>query len=137
MAKVSLHLLRELYSESVKILGNSYAPYSNFHVGAAVLMENDRGERKMFTGTNVENASYGLTVCAERVALLKGVSEGYRRVVALSLVAESDGEIKEVVPCGACLQVMAEFGDENLPVYNGAKVFKLGDLLPHTFNLRV
>lgn len=127
--------LKELYTEALRVVENAYAPYSRFRVGAAVLMENDRGERKVFTGVNVENSSYGLTVCAERVAIFKGVSEGYRRLIAVSLVAVKDGEVLPVLPCGACRQVMWEFGDEGVPVYNGERTFRLGDLLPGGFRL--
>ncbi len=128
-------ILQELYERATVSVENAYAPYSRFRVGAAVLMENDRGERRVFTGVNVENSSYGLTVCAERVAVFKGVSEGYRRLLALSLVAVKDGETLSVLPCGACRQVMWEFGDENTPVYDGEKVHRLGDLLPGGFRL--
>ncbi len=129
-------ILQELYERATGSVENAYAPYSRFRVGAAVLMENDRGERRVFTGVNVENSSYGLTVCAERVAVFKGVSEGYRRLLALALVAVKDGETLPVLPCGACRQVMWEFGDENTPVYDGEKVHRLGDLLPGGFRLR-
>jgi len=128
-------VLQELYERAVKSVENAYAPYSRFRVGAAVLMENDRGERRAFTGVNVENSSYGLTVCAERVAVFKGVSEGYRKLLALSLVAVKDGETLPVLPCGACRQVMWEFGNGDTPVYDGEKVYRLGDLLPGGFRL--
>ncbi len=128
-------ILQELYERATVSVENAYAPYSRFRVGAAVLMENDRGERRVFTGVNVENSSYGLTVCAERVAVFKGVSEGYRRLLAIALAAVKDGETMPVLPCGACRQVMWEFGDENTPVYDGEKVHRLGDLLPGGFRL--
>ena len=81
---------------------NAYAPYSGFKVGAAVLGESG----KICMGCNVENASYGLTVCAERVAIQKAVSEGERHIRAIAIAA---GEHEIARPCGACLQVMREF----------------------------
>ena len=86
-------------------LNHAYAPYSRFPVGAALLAEDGR----VFTGCNVENASFGLTLCAERVALGKAVSEGVRRFKAVAIVAE---KLKPCPPCGACRQVLAEFGPE-------------------------
>ncbi len=127
--------LKDLYAEALKAVENAYAPYSRFMVGAAALMENEAGERRIFTGANVENSSYGLTVCAERVAVFKGVSEGYRRLIALSLVAVKDGDVLPVLPCGACRQVMWEFGDGDVPIYNGERTFRLGQLLPGGFRL--
>lgn len=127
--------LKSLYAEAVRVVENAYAPYSRFKVGAAVLMENDRGERRVFTGVNVENASYGLTVCAERVAVFKGVSEGYRKVIALSLLAVKDGEVVPVLPCGACRQVLWEFAEGDTPIYNGERTYSLGELLPGGFRL--
>jgi cytidine deaminase len=88
---------------------NAYAPYSNYAVGAAVL----GGSGKVYMGSNVENASYGLTVCAERVAILKAVSEGEREIEAVAVCA---GEHEPSSPCGACLQVMAEFAPKGKPL---------------------
>ncbi len=81
----------------------AYAPYSRYAVGAAVLTRAGR----IFTGCNIENATYGATVCAERVALWKAVSEGERDLVAIAVVTENGGS-----PCGICRQVMAEFGPD-------------------------
>ncbi len=108
---------------------NSYAPYSGYRVGAAVLGESG----KMYTGVNVENASYGLTVCAERVAIWKAVSEGERRIVAVAVSTEDGG-----TPCGACRQVMAEFGSPDMPVLvcdaeSLRRRFTLSELLPAAF----
>lgn len=83
--------------------GASYAPYSKFPVGAAV--QSESGE--VFTGCNVENASYGLTICAERVAVFKAVAAGHRQLVAAAIVTPS-----KAAPCGACRQVLAEFGPD-------------------------
>jgi cytidine deaminase len=109
---------------------NAYAPYSKFKVGAALLTT----DNKITLGCNIENASYGLTVCAERVAIFKAVSEGYKKFKAIAVVT-SDGSY----PCGACLQVMAEFAP-NLTVIisNGkgkTKTLKLKQLLTSPFKL--
>ena len=88
----------------------SYSPYSQFAVGAALLTDGG----KVYTGCNVENASYGMTICAERVAVLKAVSEGHRKFKALAVVG---GRGKAVPPCGACLQVLAEFCSPDFPIY--------------------
>ncbi|MGB9802837.1 cytidine deaminase [Desulfofundulus sp.] len=111
----------------------AYAPYSGFRVGAAILTS----EGRLYTGCNIENASYGLTVCAERVALFKAVSNGERRFAALAVI--SDGE-DYCIPCGACRQVLAEFGSE-IQVYmcnhRGDYIVKtLAELLPMTFKLK-
>jgi cytidine deaminase len=81
---------------------NSYAPYSQFNVGAAILTADGR----IFTGANVENASLGLTMCAERVALGAAISAGVRSIVAIAVAGEGPGGI---LPCGACRQALAEF----------------------------
>ncbi|MQL54751.1 cytidine deaminase [Acidianus ambivalens] len=111
---------------------NSYAPYSDLHVGAAIVTE----DGKIFTGTNIENSSYGLSICAERVAVFNAVSNGYRKFKKIAVIT-SDG--KGIMPCGACRQVLAEFS-ENMEVITLDKDgnvirFKLNDLLPHAFRL--
>jgi cytidine deaminase len=111
---------------------NSYAPYSNIHVGAAIVTE----DGKIFTGTNIENSSYGLSICAERVAVFNAVSNGYRKFKKIAIIT-SEG--KGIMPCGACRQVLAEFS-ENMEVITLDKEgnvirFKLNDLLPHAFRL--
>jgi cytidine deaminase len=111
-------------------MDNAYAPYSKFRVGAAVLT---RGG-VIYTGVNVENASYGLTVCAERVAVFKSVSEGGRDITRVAIVSSS-GE--HTYPCGACRQVLNEFG-KDMKVVLGDKggntiIVPLSDLLPHSF----
>ena len=110
---------------------NAYAPYSNFKVGAALLASDGR----VFTGCNVENATYGLTVCAERVALWKAVSEGEREFVAVAVVA--DGE-RPPSPCGACRQLLWEFCDDieviTANLRGGRQSYHLSELLPHPFD---
>lgn len=110
----------------------AYAPYSKFRVGAAVLCPDGR----IFTGCNVENASYGLTVCAERTAVLKAVSEGASGFDAITICADTDDP---VTPCGACRQVLAEFNPDMTVVCcntSGKKsVYPLSELLPNLFRL--
>ena len=111
----------------------AYAPYSRFLVGAALLSTDGR----IFTGCNVENASYGATICAERTALVKAVSEGCREFEALALVT---AERPPVTPCGMCRQVLAEFAP-GLRVYLAStsgphSTVSLARLLPRAFRLR-
>lgn len=111
----------------------SHSPYSNFKVGAAVMT--NTGE--IFTGTNVENASYGLTICAERNAIAAMVSKlGAAKIAAVAVVAEHDNP---VTPCGACLQVIAEFAAENCAIIaesGGKAVIKpFLELFPSPFSL--
>lgn len=113
---------------------NAYAPHSRFAVGAALLCRT--GE--IVTGVNVENASYGLSICAERVAIAKAVSEGLREFAAMAVVVGGD---ERPIPCGACCQVLAEFCGPDLPLYlscAGAEpeVRTLGELLPTPFTLK-
>jgi cytidine deaminase len=111
----------------------AYAPYSRFRVGAAILAGGER-----FAGVNVENASYGLTVCAERVAVGAAVAAGARRIDAIAIAS---GTREPTPPCGACLQVLAEFGGPELPVVlagAGGRVVEttLGELMPRAFGRR-
>ena len=109
----------------------AYAPYSKFCVGAAVMDE----AGTIYTGCNVENVSYGLTVCAERIALFNALSQGSRRFTALALCAP-----ERVTPCGACRQVIAEFCDADLPIAlttpegEETQVVRFGDLFPNPFD---
>jgi len=120
----------ELVRRAVEARARAYAPYSGFAVGAALLAEDGR----IFTGCNVENASFGLTVCAERVALFKAVSEGAREFVALAVAC---GE-SPCAPCGACRQVLYEFAPDLLVIMadGRGKLLtrkKLSELLPWGF----
>jgi len=117
-----------LIAKAMEARKKAYAPYSHFAVGAALLARSGR----IYTGCNVENASYGLSVCAERVAVFKAVSEGERNFEAMAVVTENG-----VTPCGACRQVLMEFGDDiqvivadEADVY---RVFVLPELLPEAF----
>ena len=125
----------QLIEKAVEAAKKSYAPYSKLHVGAALLVA---GKKRIITGVNVENASYGLTICAERAALAAAVSAGYRRFEAIAVAVSGK---KSVVPCGACLQALAEFCKPDLIVFAATaarpakvKIFKLRDLLPYVFN---
>ncbi len=109
---------------------NAFAPYSNFKVGAAV----ETAGGKIFIGCNVENASYGLTVCAERVAIWKAVSEGERDFISLAVVADTD---ELTPPCGACRQIIWEFcGDIPVTMANlqgQSETLQMSELLPKAF----
>ena len=100
---------KELIAAACAARENAYAPYSNYKVGAAILVENGR----IFSGANVENVSYGLSICAERTAVFKAVSEGARKILAVAICTANAGS-----PCGACRQVLAEFGGD-IPVWYG------------------
>ena len=101
----------KLVGRAAEALEHAHAPYSGFRVGAAILARDGR----VFTGCNVENASYGLTICAERAAVFKAVSEGATSFEALALVCDGPGP---VTPCGACLQVLREFCADLPVVYS-------------------
>lgn len=117
---------------------HSYSPYSKFKVGAAVLTR----DGEIFTGTNIENASYGLTVCAERNAIFAAVSAGKRRFRALALITQKLPGLAFNSPCGACRQVMSEFMAPDTPilvaVLDGTKRIvyrkKLRDFMPFPFD---
>lgn len=128
MTDKSEELLTEKANDMLK---NAYVPYSSFPVGAALLSKT--GE--VFTGCNVENSSYGLSICAERTAIFKAVSEGSREFDKLVITGYTEGPIS---PCGACRQVISEFCSEDMPVIltnvNGnRKETTVGELLPGAF----
>lgn len=122
---------KELLQIAMKAKENSYSPYSKFRVGAALLCR----DGKVYSGTNVENASFGGTVCAERIAMFKAVSEGERdfEKIVISVDSENLG-----YPCGLCLQVMTEFCDDDFKIvvsnrHGEYKELKLIDALPNAF----
>lgn len=117
-----------------KALERSYARYSNFRVGAAILTE--LGE--VFSGCNVENASYGLTICAERAAIFTAVQATAAAKLAIRAVAVVNGDELPCSPCGACRQVIAEFGENTIVVFKGEHSYEeipIADLLPEGFHL--
>lgn len=120
---------RRLLNAAKRALRGAYAPYSQFRVGAAVLTSGG----KIYTGANVENASYGLTICAERVAIFKAVNDGERKIVALLVWTPT----KEYTPpCGACLQVLSQFAKNPVVILasrQGTRELKLDELLPLRF----
>ena len=119
-----------LIAAAQKAKANAYAPYSKFKVGAALLAKNG----KVYLGCNVENASYGLTCCAERNAVFQAVSDGQRKFQAIAIVSDS---LEPAAPCGACRQVLNEFSPEMEVSMAGAKgqvkTRKLKELLPDSF----
>lgn len=124
----------KLLSAARDALKRSYARYSNFRVGAAVLT--DEGE--IFTGCNVENASYGLTNCAERSAIFTAVQETKAARLSLRAVAVVTADDVPCSPCGACRQVMFEFGENAIVIFKGQKGYRemsINDLLPESFRL--
>ena len=120
----------KLVALAKEAMKNAYAPYSKFQVGAALLAKDGR----VFTGCNVENASYGATNCAERTAIFKAVSEGYREFDAIAIVASS-GDFAS--PCGICRQVLAEFMPEGKVILDsnekGMVTYSVRELLPLGF----
>lgn len=130
--------MRQLIQEAVRARENAYCPYSGFAVGAALLAEN--GE--IFTGCNIENGAFTPTCCAERVAFFKAVSRGVRKFKRIVVVGgKKDSSLQKTVPCGVCLQVMAEFcNPENFEVvlaWSGEdyEIKFLKELLPCGFQL--
>jgi cytidine deaminase len=122
---------KELVEKAIEARKNAYAPYSNYKVGAALLGRSGR----IYTGGNVENASYPLTICAERAAVAKAVSEGEQRFVAIAVATENAGS-----PCGACRQVLREFGKKIIVLIadteGNTRETSVGDLLPDSFSKR-
>ena len=126
---------RELLNQAIDARKNSYAPYSHFCVGAALLGKSG----KVYLGCNIENATYTPTVCAERVAVFRAVSEGEREFSAIAIVGGGEGEklLSLCPPCGVCRQVLAEFCPPSFPVILGdetrAETHTLGELLAFSF----
>lgn len=122
--------IQKLMDCAIKARENAYSPYSHFAVGAALLCE----DGTLYEGCNIENASYGLTNCAERTAIFKAVSEGHIKFKALAVVADTEGPC---APCGACRQVMAEFKIPLIIMGNlmgNIKIITMEELLPFSFS---
>ena len=125
--------MADLIHEAVEARLQAHAKYSRFSVGSAILSE----DGTIFRGCNVENASFGLTLCAERVALTSAITSGHRTFRAIAIVAD-----RLAAPCGACRQVLAEFCSEDFPVHiataadsTSVETHLLGNLLPERFQL--
>ncbi|MFD3157579.1 cytidine deaminase [Haloimpatiens sp. FM7330] len=122
---------KELMLKAKEARENAYSPYSNFKVGAAVLMSNG----KVYTGCNIENASYGATNCAERTAIFNAISDEHGTIRVLALIGSEE---EYTYPCGICRQVISEFSDENTKIIVGKNeneylVKTLKDILPGAF----
>ncbi|KAI9485034.1 cytidine deaminase [Zychaea mexicana] len=123
----------KLFKSATAAKDTAYVPYSKFRVGAALLTE----DGTIFKGCNVENASYGGAICAERTAYVKAVSEGHTKFKGLTVTTDQDDHVS---PCGICRQFISEFGPASLPVYlvnakGETLALTLGDLLPYSFAL--
>jgi len=122
---------KSLAEKAVEAKSKALPTYSNFHVGAALLTEDD----KIYTGCNIESSSYSLTICAERTAIFKAISEGERKFKAIAVAGDTEGFIS---PCGACRQVISDLcGDIDVVLVNSkneTKVMKTSELLPFAFS---
>ena len=127
--------MNELIKTALKARENAYTPYSDYKVGAALKVKSG----KVYTGCNIENASFSPTVCAERTAIFKAISEGEREFEAIAVVGGKDEITDFAPPCGVCRQVMNEFcsPDFEIILYNGKeeRIFKLKEILPLAFSL--
>ena len=134
-SKIDAATRDRLLASDRQVMGHAYAPYSNFCVGAAILT----GDGKVFTGCNVENASYGLTICAERNAIFAAIAAGKPgSKLVIRAVAVTNSQDVACSPCGACRQVIAEFGKDSVIFYqapDGIKELSMSELLPDCFSL--
>ena len=126
-----------LIDSAREALKNSYSPYSEFKVGAALLCS----DGSVYSGCNIENSSYSATVCAERTAFFKAISEGKRDFSAIAIVGGKNGDYSSpCTPCGVCLQVMSEFCGDGFKILlrngDGINELTLKELLPNSFKLR-
>ena len=125
----------ELISEAINASKYAYSPYSKFRVGAALLTSDDT----VYKGCNIENASFSATVCAERTAFFKAVSDGKKSFKRIAIVGMNGSDISEyTAPCGVCRQIMREFCDDDFEIVlvkseSEYKILKLAELLPHSF----
>jgi cytidine deaminase len=135
VAVSKINSARDLVALAAKVATQAYAPYSGFRVGAAV-----RGEHGVYLGTNVENASYGLALCAERAALAAALAAGERRISAIGIAcidAPADAGSEQHVPCGACRQWLAELAPDAVVATLGvARDYSVRELLPFAFALK-
>lgn len=121
--------IQKLIEKALEAKKNAYVPYSHFHVGSAILTD----DGKVYTGCNIESASYTPTICAERTAIFKAISEGSKKIKKIAIVGDAD----MTYPCGVCRQVIREFGkDSEIIIANSTEEYKvhtLEELLPHSF----
>jgi cytidine deaminase len=130
---ISASVRKKLERAAVKVMRNAHAPYSKFHVGAAILLTNG----KIFSGCNVENASYGMTNCAERTAIFSAVAQLGPKIEVQAVAVANDHGVA-CSPCGACRQVIYEFGPDAtifFPGATGPKQAHITELLPEGFRL--
>ena len=131
---VSAKMRKKLEQAAIRVMKNAHAPYSNFHVGAAILLTNG----KIFSGCNVENSSYGMTNCAERTAIFSAVAELGPKIEIQAVAVANDHGVA-CSPCGACRQVIYEFGPDATIFFQGAagpKQAHITQLLPEGFRLQ-
>ena len=122
---------KELVEQAIRAKSKSIATYSSFHVGAALLTDDE----KIILGANIENASYGLTICAERTAVFQALLDGKRKFKAIAVAGDSE---EYLPPCGACRQILMEFCGKDLKVIminvkGETKILTMGELLPYSF----
>ncbi len=128
---LSLTEKQELTQAAQLAARQAYAPYSQFRVGAAVL-----GENKLYIGVNVENASYGLALCAERAALASAIAQGEKNIKAIAIACLDAKDVQGMFPCGACRQWMAELAkNAEIIIVGSDRTFTLDELLPFSFEL--
>lgn len=132
------NIVKELLEKSLWARQFAYVPYSKFNVGAAMLCENQEGHKKIFYGCNVENGSFGATICAERTAMVKAVSEGYNKLLHIAVTSITDDY---TFPCGICRQFLNEFASDNTMLYvyskenDNVKAYVYRELIPEGFFL--
>lgn len=129
--KVKFMNEKELFEIAAKARLSAYAPYSGFLVGAALLASDGR----VFTGCNVENASYSLGCCAERTAIFKAVSEGEKEFTAIAIAGGKENTDTVCYPCGACRQVMTELCGGDFKIILADRILTLSELMPYAFTL--
>ena len=128
---------KKLIEKAIEVLPNSYAPYSKYNVAAAALFDSG----KIYTGANIESASLGATICAERNAIFHAAAEGERKLLAVAVIGGLDGDYGDeyCVPCGICRQVMRDFADKDTMLLISAKSpsdykeYTLDEILPYSF----
>lgn len=134
MKSLSDETVQKLLMAARQAYRHSYTPYSLFPVGASLLAVSTNGKETLISGCNVENASFGLAICAERVALTKAISEGYRHFKAIAISAQ---KMQPCFPCGTCLQFIREFGADIQVILEypdgSVQILPISEMLPYTF----